>query len=408
MALIRPFRGLRPIGEYASEVLAPPYDVLSSVEAKALAAGKPWSFLHISKPEIDLPDATDPYSDSVYRKAAKNFGLMLTAGILKRDPAPYYYVYRMREDDHVQTGLVAVASVQAYRNNRIRRHENTLPKKERDRINQIEALNAQTGPVLMAYRDDDTLERLLNSESEKRPEMRVTTDAAVEHSLWVVSDKKKIATLTAAFDEMPALYIADGHHRSAAAATIANKRGGTGDSAACFFLSVLFPQSALRILDYNRIVKDLGGRSADNLRASIASNYRIKAITDAVRPSAKGMFTMYLDHQWYQLDLRRALKRMEAPAAELDPKILTETILQPLLGIKDLRTDPRIEFVGGRRGLGELERRVDSGEMAVAFSLLPTSMSQLVAVADAGAIMPPKSTWFEPKLADGAVSHVLD
>ena len=407
MPLIRPFRGLRPVPERAADVVAPPYDVLSSSEARQRAAGRPWSFLHISKAEIDLPEGTDPYDPAVYAKAAENLHKMIREGVLKRDEEPRYYVYRLTMGDHVQTGLVAAASVADYDSNRIRKHEFTRPAKEDDRVRQIEALNAQTGPVLLAYRADPAIDALIASVTENEPEYDLKADDGVGHTFWVLSDAAVIERLTAGFDAMKAIYIADGHHRSAAASRVAAGLGGGPDAMSSYFLSVIFPHDQMKILDYNRVVKDLNGLSADELLNRIGAAFTVAKEDQAVSPHKAGEFGMYLGGHWYRLAIDPS-RVPDDPVRRLDVSLLADNLLEPLLGISDPRTDPRIDFVGGIRGLGELEKRVDSGEMALAFSLYPTSMDDLMAVADANEVMPPKSTWFEPKLADGLVSHVLD
>jgi uncharacterized protein (DUF1015 family) len=407
MSLIRPFAGLRPVPERAADVVAPPYDVLNTEEARQRAAGRPWSFLHISKAEIDLPEGTDPYDPAVYAKAAENLQKMLGEGVLRRDPEPCYYVYRLTMRDHVQTGLVAVASAAEYDVNRIRKHEFTRPAKEDDRVRQIEALNAQTGPVLLAYKSQDDVDRLISSVTSAPPEVDLKADDGIGHTLWVINDPAVIDKLTRAFDQMQAIYIADGHHRSAAGSRVAAALNRGPDAMSSYFLSVIFPHNQMKILDYNRVVKDLNGLSAQALLDKIAVDFDVTAEDSAVSPAGPGEFGMYLDGQWYRLQIHA--DRIPAdPVGRLDVSLLASNLLEPLLGISDPRTDPRIDFVGGIRGLGELEKRVDSGEMAVAFSMFPTSMEDLMAVADANEVMPPKSTWFEPKLADGLVSHILD
>ena len=407
MPLIRPFRGLRPVPERAEEVVAPPYDVLNSTEARERAKGKPFSFLHISKAEIDLPEDTDPYDPAVYAKSAENLQKLLDEGILLRDDKEVYYVYRLTMGEHVQTGLAAVASVKDYDSNRIRKHEFTRPAKEDDRVRQIEALNAQTGPVLLAYKSQPDVDAILAEVASTEPLVNVTADDGVGHAFWVLDDDDKIAALTAAFDAMDAIYIADGHHRSAAASRVAKTRGGSGEDNSDYFLSVIYPHNQMQILDYNRVVKDLNGWLEDDFLTNIAVKFAISREDAAVHPERPGEFGMYLNGQWYRLRINSELIPAD-PVASLDVSLLADNLIEPILGIEDQRTDDRIDFVGGIRGLGELEKRVDSGEMAVAFSLYPTSMEALMAVADANEVMPPKSTWFEPKLADGLVSHVLD
>jgi len=407
VTLIRPFRALRAAPGRAGEVLAPPYDVLSSAEARARAAGKPWSFLHISKPEIDLDPGVDPYDAAVYAKAAENIAHMTAAGVLIRDAKPCYYVYRLSGNGRRQTGLAAVASLADYHSNRIRRHEYTTPAKEDDRVRQIEAVNAQTGPVMVAYPAAPEIDALLASAATQAPDVDVTADDGVRHQLWVVSDGAMIDRLTRAVDSLPALYIADGHHRSAAAARVAAARDG-GTASHRDFLTVSFPHHEMTILDYNRVLKDLNGRSAEALVAELGKALVATPSPSPVRPAAAGEFGMYLAGHWYRLTLSPDRIPKDDPIGRLPISLLARNVIEPLFGVTDPRTDKRIDFVGGGRGLAELERRVSSGEMAVAFSLYPTQMADLMAVADAGEIMPPKSTWFEPKLADGMVNHVLD
>jgi uncharacterized protein (DUF1015 family) len=405
LTLIKPFRALRPAPGRAAEVLAPPYDVLSSAEARERAKGKPWSFLHVSKAEIDLDPSIDPYDRAVYAKAAENLKRMIATGILQRDDQPCYYVYRLTRRSRTQTGLAAVASIEAYANNRIRKHEYTTPAKEDDRVRQIEAVNAQTGPVMLAYSSAPELDQLLAGAAAGKAAVDVTADDGVRHELWVVDDAATIAALTRTVDALPALYIADGHHRSAAALRVAKARGWP-DS---YFLAVLFPQAEMTILDYNRVLRDLNGRSPAELLADIAARYAVEPSDEPVYPGSAGEVGMFLAGRWYRLRLHPEIAATQQTDAvgRLPVTLLHRNIIEPVLGVSDPRTDRRIDFVGGGRGLSELERLVSSGKMAVAFALYPTQMRDLMAVADAGAIMPPKSTWFEPKLADGMVSHVL-
>jgi uncharacterized protein (DUF1015 family) len=410
VTLIKPFRALRPAPGLAAEVLAPPYDVLSSAEAQERAKGKSWSFLHVSKAEIDLDPSTDPYDPAVYTKAAENLRRMIAANVLIRDSKPSYYVYRLTWRGHSQTGRAAVASLADYASNRIRKHELTTPAKEDDRVRQIEAVNAQTGPVMIAYPAAPQVDAMLAEAASGAPAVDMTADDGVRHELWVISDDTKIAALTRAVDALRTLYIADGHHRSAAAARVAKARGGEGSHS--HFLAVLFPQQQMTILDYNRVLRDLNGLSSDQLLAKLGERYTVAASDQPVRPDAASELGMALGGRWYRLTLRSDAAASAAqsadPIARLPITLLSRNIIEPIFGITDQRTDKRIDFVGGGRGLEELERLVSSGAMAVAFALYPTQMSDLMAVADAGKIMPPKSTWFEPKLADGMVSHVLD
>ncbi len=411
MNLIQPFPALRPAPGRANDVIAPPYDVLSTEEARVRAQGRPWSFLHISKPEIDLPVGTDPYAPGVYAKAAENLKAMLAAGVLVRDPAPAYYVYRIVMNDHTQTGIVAAASVADYDSNRIRKHEFTRPDKEDDRVRQIDAVNAQTGPVLLAYPAAPEVDAILQDAAMGMPDADAELDG-VRHTLWAIRDTGIQARLSAAFDAMPALYIADGHHRSAAASRIAAARRAvnpnhTGNESYNAFLSVIFPAHQMRIMDYNRVIADLNGLSAEAFLARVQTAFDIEPASTAVKPPAPGHFGLYLAGRWYHLRIHPALVPND-PVGRLDVSLLQENLIAPVLGITDPRRDKRIDFVGGIRGLAGLEKRVNSGEMALAFSLHPTRMEDLMRVADANAVMPPKSTWFEPKLADGLASHVLD
>ena len=413
MSLIRPFAGLRPAPSRAAEIAAPPYDVLSTEEARMRAAGRPWSFLHISKPEIDLPVGTDPYAAEVYAKAAQNLGKMLAHGVLVRDAAPCYYVYRLIMGSHSQTGLVAAASVADYNSNRIRKHEFTRPDKEDDRVRQIDALNAQTGPVLLAYPTAPQVDEILERASSGIPDADVTADDGIRHTLWVIREDAILKQITAEFDAMHALYIADGHHRSAAASRVAAARRAanlahSGEESYNYFLSVIFPHHQMKIMDYNRVMADLNGVDATQFLWRIGENFSVQASSTPVKPGKPGEFGLYLPGQWYRLQTRAELIPVNDPVARLDVSLLQNYLIAPVLGISDPRRDKRIDFVGGIRGLAELEKRVNSGGMAVAFALFATRMQDLMAVADANEVMPPKSTWFEPKLADGMVSHVLD
>ena len=415
MSLVRPFPALRPAPGRAPEVIAPPYDVLNTEEARVLAEGRPWSFLHISKPEIDLAAGSDPYAPEVYAKAAENLKKMRDAGVLLQDEQACYYAYRLIMNDHVQVGLVAAASVADYDSNRIRKHELTRPDKEDDRVRQIAALDAQTGPVLLAYPHAPEVDAILEAATENAPDADAAAEGVgggeVRHSLWLIRDAGAIARLTELFDAMPALYIADGHHRSASASRIcaARKAGNakhTGEEPYNYFLSVIFPHHQMRIMDYNRVIKDLNGLSEPAFMERVAENFMIEMEIEAVKPAAPGEFGLYLNGRWMKLTIRADLIPHD-PVGRLDVSLLQDNLIGPVLGIGDPRRDKRIDFVGGIRGLSELEKRVDSGEMALAFSLHATSMEDLMAVADADAVMPPKSTWFEPKLADGLASHLL-
>jgi len=413
MPLIKAFPGLRPANGRAEDVAAPPYDVMNEAEARAMVQGRPWSFLHISRAEVDLPVGTDPYSPEVYAKAAENLAKMEQAGVLVRDTTPCYYVYRLTMGEHVQTGLAAAASVEAYDSDRIKRHEFTRPAKEDDRVRQVDALNAQTGPVFLVYPSTAAVDDTLALVAEGAADMDVTAADGVRHQIWVADDAYVVEQLTREFDAMSALYVADGHHRSAAGSRIAAARRAanpnhTGEESYNYFLSVIFPHNQMQILDYNRVITDLNGLDKGAFLERVAEAFTLQASDSPVKPAASAEFGMYLDGQWYRLSLDPARIPADDPVARLDVSLLADNLIEPILAIADPRRDSRIDFVGGIRGLEGLEKRVDSGEMQVAFSFFPTSMEALMAVADAGEVMPPKSTWFEPKLADGLVSHVLD
>lgn len=415
MSMIYPFRGLRPQPNYTGEVIAPPYDVVSTAEARLLAQDRPWSFLHISKPEIDLADGTDPYAQQVYDKGRENFDRMRDANILTVDADNSYYLYRIIEGDHCQTGIVVAASIAAYKNNQIRKHELTRPNKEEDRVRQIDALSAQTGPVLLAYQAHPDIDACIAGITRSNPVADVTDNTNIRHQLWAVSDAQLVNQINQLFAEVQTLYIADGHHRSAAAARVAATRNSgnainstlSGDSNDCF-LAVLFPHNQLRILAYNRVVSDLNGMDVDQFLHRLTAKFKITEAIAPVSPECSGSFGMYVASKWYKLDLREDLGNISDPVARLDVSLLAEHIIAPILGITDPRRDVRIDFMGGSRGLKELAERVDQTGNGVAFALFPTRMEDLMAVADVHGIMPPKSTWFAPKLADGLVSYLLD
>lgn len=410
LPVLRPFAALRPTPVHAAAVLAPPYDVLDSNEAWRRAAGKPHSFLHISKAEIDLAAGTDPYAPAVYAKAAENLNRLVAEGVLVRETRPCFYVYRLTAGAHVQTGIVGAASVAAYDAGRIRRHEFTRPEKEDDRVRQIEAVNAHTGPVLAAYRPNPMVAAVTRRVTATSPLFTVTADDGVTHGVWQVADENDGAMLAAAFAAMPALFIADGHHRSAAASRVAAARRAAnparrGEERDHSFLLVSFPADEMVILDYNRIVSTLNGLDRETFLAKVAGMCAVTASPCPVKPVARGIMGMYLPGQWYHLAWRAAPPA--DPVAGLDVSLLTDRLLAPVLGITDLRQDRRIDFMGGARGLAALAERVDGGASA-AFAMYPPSMDELMAVTEAGRVMPPKSTWFEPKLADGLLSLPLE
>ncbi len=413
MAIIRPFRAFRPKPEFASEVAAKPYDVLTSEEARKEAQGHPYSFLHVGKPEIDLDPSVDLYDKRVYAKGKENLEQLVKEKIIIMDSEPCLYLYAQTMDDHTQYGLVGCASVEEYDANVIRKHELTRKDKEEDRCTHVRTTNAQTGPVFLTYRDVPAIDVLVDKFKETPPDNDHVAADDIRHQSWVIRDRKDIAALQDLFKKVPYLYVADGHHRTAAAARVGRERRDAnpmhrGDEEYNFFLAVYFPASQLKILDYNRVVKDLNGLSMDQYLAAVGKHFSIREAPPRFKPSARGEFGMYLDKQWRVLRAHEDLTRITDPVLGLDVSILQNYLLEPILGIKDPRTDKRIDFVGGIRGLGELEHRVDSGEMSVAFSLHPTSVNELMAIADAGKLMPPKSTWFEPKLRDGLFTHFLD
>jgi uncharacterized protein (DUF1015 family) len=429
--LARPFRALRPLPKRAADVIAPPYDVVSTEEARALAATKPASFLHISRPEIDLPPGTSPYSDDAYARGAANLARLVDTNVLVRDDEPAYYVYRIEMQGRVQTGVAFAASVAAYASHRIRRHEHTRPDKENDRVRNIDSLNAQTGPVLLAYRANVELRTLVHTAASGAPLMSTTGPNETRHTIWQVAEPELVTEIGAAFEQLDALYIADGHHRSAAALRVAEARraaaSGRHQSASSAvsprarggsrnpsepsyesFLAVAFPHDEMHILAYNRVVRDLNGLTVEALLARLRESFEVQPSPAPVAPARRETFGLFVAGRWYRLEIRATLVPRADPVASLDVSLLQERALAPILGIGDPRTDKRIDFVGGIRGLSELEQRVATGRDAAAFALRPTRMEQLMAVADANRVMPPKSTWFEPKLADGLLSHVLD
>jgi len=414
MVKIREFRALRPRGELAAEVASPPYDVLDSREARTAARGKPFSFLHVVKPEIDLPEDTDPYDESVYLKGRENLDRMAAEGILLNDPQPALYFYRQVMGEHSQTGLVACASIEDYEKDLIKKHEHTRADKEADRVRHVETLNANTGPVFLTYPADRDLDGVAGELTGGGPLYDFTADDGIRHTVWKISDPERIAEIRNIFARLERLYVADGHHRSASAVITGQKRRAanpnhTGDEEYNFFLAVLFPHDQLKIMDYNRVVKDLNGFSPEEFISRTAGKFEIEASPDNLpfRPAARHEFGMYLAGHWYRLTARPESFPEDDPVRSLDVSILQDNLLEPILKIGDPRKDKRIDFVGGIRGLGELARRVDGGE-AAAFALHPTSIEQLMSIANRGLIMPPKSTWFEPKLRSGLLIHRLD
>lgn len=411
---IKAFKGLRPVREKVAEVASRPYDVLDSEEAREEAQGNPWSFLNVVKPEITLPPETDPYDPIVYETGRNNFRKLIDEGVFLQDEKDCLYIYELIMEGRSQTGIVACAWVEDYMQDRIKKHELTRPDKEADRKNHVRVSMINAEPVFFAYGAVDRLEALMADIKLSDPVYRFTADDGVEHRLWVVDDEVVINEIIAEFEKMPATYVADGHHRTAAAALVGNdlkkeNPAHTGDEEYNFFLAVHFPDDQLSIYDYNRVVKDLNGHDVNSFLRALGDAFEVeKAGTEPYRPQALHEMGMYVEGEWYALKARPGTYDDNDPVGALDVTILSKQILEPVLGIHDLRNDKRIDFVGGIRGLGELERRVDGGEMAVAFAMYPVSMRQIMDIADSGNIMPPKVTWFEPKLRSGLVVHSLE
>lgn len=409
MAVIRPFNALRPPTERAPQVAAVPYDVVNTEEARALAAGNPWSFLHVSRPEIDLPDGTPIYSDQVYAKAAENFDKLKKGCPLEPEETQSLYLYRLIMGNHEQIGIVACCSVDEYDQDIIRKHERTRRDKEDDRTRHIMVLRAQTGPVFLTYRAQEKIDTLVaNALTGNPPLYDFVANDDIRHTIWRVPE---FQPLVEAFAEIPYLYIADGHHRAASAsrARAELKESGfgfIGNEEYNFFQCVLFPDNQLRILPYNRVVRDLNGMSSEDFIARVQESFELNK-NGSTSPKQRGNWSIYLDGKWYGLALKDEASRPSGVVESLDVSILQDRLLDPILGIKDVRTDKRIDFVGGIRGTAELEKLVNEGKAAIAFSLYPTTIEDLLHVSDAGEIMPPKSTWFEPKLRDGLLSHEI-
>jgi uncharacterized protein (DUF1015 family) len=427
MATIKPFAALRPKAELAARLCELPYDVFSSEEARQIAAGNPLSFLHVSKPEIDLPPSTNPCAPEVYAKAKENYERLITQGALCADPEPRFYLYRQVLGRHCQVGLAASASCEEYLGGVIKKHELTRPDKEDDRLRHIEALESQTGPVFLVYRASQAIDRLVASKTAQPPELDFTAPDGVRHSVWAIADASCLSALEAAFAQVSCFYIADGHHRCAAAARLYQSRqarrfslaAGTVSSAGCprsssqaaadessFFLSVLFPDDQVQILPYNRVLKDLNGLSPGQLLEKLEGVFVLKP-GGPPSPGRKHQLALWLDGQWHSLSFRPRFAATTDPVEQLDAALLQQQVLEPIFGITDPRTSKRLGFVGGGRGTAELERLVSSGQYACAFSLFPTRIEDLMTVADAGGMMPPKSTWFEPKLRDGLFCHMI-
>jgi uncharacterized protein (DUF1015 family) len=412
MAVIKPFKALRPIPEYAGKVAALPYDVMSSAEARELVKGNPYSFLHVDKAEIDLDESVGLYEPAVYAKARENLLGFKESGLLKQDDTSALYIYRLVMNGREQTGLVACTSVDEYISGKIKKHELTLESKEQDRIRHVEVCGAHTGPIFLTYRQQENISALIECwKAQNVPVYDFTADDGVAHTVWVIGDKNVQEALVSGFKGVDGLYIADGHHRNASAVKTALRRRAenpdcNGNEEYNYYLSVIFPSDQLEILSYNRIVKDLNGLSGQEFLTELSKAFKIEESGGTFSPKIKRCFGLYMGSQWYKLEANEE-SRGSGPVDSLDVSILQNTVLEPILGISDLRTDKRIGFVGGIRGLGELERLVDSGEWKLAFSMYPTSVDELLEVADGGMIMPPKSTWFEPKLRSGLFIHLI-
>lgn len=413
MAKVKPFKGVRPPRELVEEVASRPYDVLNSEEARAEAEGNPRSLYHIIKPEIDFAPGTDEHDPCVYDKAVENFNAFQTNGWLVADDKEHYYIYAQTMDGRTQYGIVIAANVDDYMEGRIKKHELTRADKEEDRMKHVRVNDANVEPVFFAFPDNDVLEEIIKSVAEGEPEYDFVAPDGFGHHFWVIDSPQQIATITEQFAAMPSLYIADGHHRTAAAALVGNEKAKsnpdhTGEEEYNYFLAVAFPASHLKIIDYNRVVKDLNGLSPQQFLEALAENFTVTDKGEEIyRPDGLHNFSLYLDGRWYSLTAKEGRYDDTDPIGVLDVTVSSNLILHDILGIKNLRTDKRIDFVGGIRGLEELKRRVDSGEMAMALALYPVTMKQLMDIADSGNIMPPKTTWFEPKLRSGLVIHKL-
>lgn len=411
MSVIRPFCAVRPKKEFAADVAALPYDVMNSAEARVKVIGKPNSFIHVDKAEVDLPEDTYLYSDEVYNKAAENLKKLESDGVCFREESPKLYIYRQQMGEVIQTGIVGCASADDYMNGVIKRHELTRADKEEDRIRHVDTCNANTGPIFLAYRRENGIDAIIDKYTALEPEYDFVSEGDVKNTVWVISDEADIKAVTEGFGRVESLYIADGHHRAASAVRVAQRRreanpGYTGEEEFNFFLAVYFRADELKILDYNRLLKDTNGNTDDELFAKLGEVFDMKESDTAVSPAARHQFGMFYKEKWYELTLKDGLSDETNAVASLDVSLLQEYVNSKIFGIGDPRTDSRIDFVGGIRGLKELEKRCHE-DMVLAFSMYPTSLDELMAIADAGQIMPPKSTWFEPKLLSGLFIHYL-
>jgi len=413
MAIFKPFKGFRPPKEIVKELASRPYDVLDSKEARNEADGNPYSFLRVVKPEIELPEHVNLYSPEVYDKAKENFSKFIANGWLKQDTQPSFYVYAQTWGEKIQYGIVGCAGVEDYLNNTIKKHELTRPDKEEDRMKHVRTLNANAEPVFFSYPAVNEIDRIVGEITKNKAEYDFIADDGFGHKLWLINSMETVKKLQRLFEKVPAFYVADGHHRTAAAALVGNEKkeqnpAHSGTEEYNYFMAVVFPDNQLTIIDYNRVVKDLNGLTREEFMERLTDVFEITPKGEnPYKPSQLHNFSMYLSGQWYELKARENTFDDSDPIGVLDVTILSSHVLDHILGIKNLRTDKRIDFVGGIRGLSELKKRVDSGEMAVAFALYPVSMKQLIDIADSGNIMPPKTTWFEPKLRSGLVVHKL-
>jgi uncharacterized protein (DUF1015 family) len=412
MAIIRPFKGVRPPREIAPKLASFPYDVINSQEAREIAKDNPQSFLHIVKPEIDLAPGINIYDQKVYDKAVANFKMFREKGWLKKDDKDCLYVYKEVMDDRTQIGLVGCVSAQEYWDGKIKRHEFTRKTKEEDRLKHVDLVNANAGPVFLTYPARNEIDNLINEAVKASPDVEFTSEDGISHSFWVISDENWISKVAGEFAKLPTLYVADGHHRTQAAARLAKERTAKnpnhcGNEEYNYFLAVVFPHNHLHIMAYNRAVIDLNGLSAEEFLKKVEEKFEVEK-TEYKKPTAANTFGMYLKGTWYKLSAKPGSFPADDPVKSLDVAILQNNLLNPVLGIGDPRTDDRIDFIGGIRGIGELEKIVDNGKFAVSFSMFPTSIEQLMRIADSGEVMPPKSTWFEPKLRSGMVVHTYD
>ena len=409
MAIIRPFKAIRPTKELAERIAALPYDVMNSDEAREMVKDNPYSFLHVDKAEVDLPKEIDVYDDKVYEKAKENLDKMIDSGLYIEDEKSNYYIYRQVMKGRSQTGLVACASIDDYNNNVIKKHELTREEKEIDRINHVYKCEAHTGPIFLTYRENKDISNIVNEWVKKEPIYDFKADDGVSHTVWIIDDEYTVNKLQDLFKTVKYLYIADGHHRSASAVKVghikrAEKENYTGEEEFNFFLSISYPDSELEVLDYNRTVKDLNGLSKEEFLSKVKENFEIIESNEQVKPKEKHTFGMYLENQWYLLKAKKGIFNPDDPVDRLDVSILQNNLLRPILGIDDPRKSKRIKFIGGIRGLNELEKRANT-DMKVSFSMYPTTIEDIMAIADSGETMPPKSTWFEPKPRSGLFIH---